>query len=246
VIVLGILGVWNVWHVVQQRYGILRIYAGRAGGGLEAREHARRDMALLWSTVALVACALLMLRRETFVGHREARRAIEILTPITGAFAGWLFLGVSAIAFTWVTTGWCRAELAAKPVTSRAPRLVFLASTLALLAVFVVNGPVVGYLCFGVAHSIEYVGFVHHFGEKKYGSGERRGAAAFFLGSIAKSPLVIAPLLAAFWLLREHRYATGYVVYYSTTSALHFLFDGWIWKVRKPEVARPLGVAPSP
>jgi hypothetical protein len=28
--------VWNIWHTVMQRYGIGRIYAGRAGAGLEA------------------------------------------------------------------------------------------------------------------------------------------------------------------------------------------------------------------
>jgi hypothetical protein len=29
-------GVWNVWHTLMQRYGILRIYAGQGGARLQA------------------------------------------------------------------------------------------------------------------------------------------------------------------------------------------------------------------
>ena len=45
-LVLVTIGVWNVWHTIQQRYGILRAYAGKAKGGLEQRAHGRRDHAL--------------------------------------------------------------------------------------------------------------------------------------------------------------------------------------------------------
>src|SRR5690606_7839603 len=54
-LVLIVTGTWNVWHTIMQRHGITRIYAGKAGGGLEQREHGRRDLHLLWSAVALTA-----------------------------------------------------------------------------------------------------------------------------------------------------------------------------------------------
>jgi hypothetical protein len=100
----------------------------------------------------------------------------------------------------------------------------------------------VGYLVFGVAHAIEYIAFVHHFGEKKY-AGHTGSLAGRFLGDIRRAPLLLAPLLLTYLLLREHRFTLAYLIYYSTASALHFLYDGWIWKVRTPEVARPLGLA---
>jgi hypothetical protein len=240
-VTLGALGVWNVWHVVQQRYGILRIYAGRAGGGLSSREHGRRDMALLWSSVLLLAATLVAFRTSTFAGHPEARLALQILGPLIASGVAASVFVIALSVFAWAAVRWGRAELAATPKVSRAPRLLFLASTGALLAVFVVYGPIVGYLVFAVAHSVEYLGFVHHFGERKYAPGTgARGLAAWLFGNIARSPLVFVPILAAFLLLRDHRTAAAYVVYYLTTSALHFLYDGWIWKVRRPEVAAPL------
>jgi hypothetical protein len=46
-------------------------------------------------------------------------------------------------------------------------------------------------------------------------------------------------------LYRDYRATLFFPVYYSATSLLHFLYDGWIWKVRRPEVARPLGIGAS-
>ena len=61
-------------------------------------------------------------------------------------------------------------------------------------------------------------------------------------------PLVWGPVFALaltglFFALADHRKTEPYLVYYTATSLLHFLYDGWIWKVRKPEVAQPLGLA---
>ena len=50
-------------------------------------------------------------------------------------------------------------------------------------------------------------------------------------------------LTIAFIMLYARRQTDLYLVYYLGTSLLHFLFDGWIWKVRRPELRRPLGVA---
>jgi hypothetical protein len=141
---------------------------------------------------------------------------------------------------------WLRHELRADlALRARVPRWLFLASTLGLFAVFVVHGPIVGYLCFGVAHALEYVAFVHHFGQQKFARGPdiRSPAAALLRRPLHTAPLLIGGLLLAFVLLYDQRRADVYLVYYMGTSVLHFLFDGWIWKVRRPEVRAPLGVA---
>ncbi|MCY1008027.1 hypothetical protein OV079_21200 [Nannocystis pusilla] len=120
-------------------------------------------------------------------------------------------------------------------------------STLLLFAVFLVHGPVVGYLCFGTAHAVEYMAFVHHYGTKKYGRGERRGAAARLLGDVRVAvPALFGGLLLVFWLIQEQRRSDVYLIYYTATSWLHFLYDGWIWKVRRPELARTLGLGARP
>ncbi len=238
-------GAWNVWHTLMQRFGILRIYAGKAGRGLEAPAHGRRDLALLWSSAVLVAWITLLLRAETFAGQANARQLLRIVRPLISGTGAWTVLVVLVVGWLAVLLYWLRHELrAALSRRERLPRWSFFASTLLLLAVFVVHGPIVGYLCFGVAHALEYVAFVHHFGQQRFTQSGAVGLTASLLRRpLLAAPLLIGGLLTAFILLRDHRGADFYLVYYMGTSLLHFLFDGWIWKVRRPEVRRPLGVA---
>jgi hypothetical protein len=129
----------------------------------------------------------------------------------------------------------------------RIPRANFMLSTLALLGVFVVHGPITGYLCFGVAHAIEYVCFFHVFGQRKFAGrrADQRGLAAKLLARpLVSGPVIAVALAVLFFVLVDRRDNEAYLVYYTATSLLHFLYDGWIWKVRRPEVAKPLGLGP--
>jgi hypothetical protein len=248
-LVLIVTGTWNMWHTIMQRHGITRIYAGKAGGGLESRAHGRRDLQLLWSMVALTAVLTLVARPSTFAGIGNARRALAAAEPLIHGAVGWALL-VLVVGLTAVLGArWLAAErLATLRPRERVPRLNFMLSTLALLAVFVAHGPVTGYLCFGVAHAIEYVCFFHVFGRLKFArrDGERSLAAALLGRPLLSGPLLAIGLVVVFLALVDHRDSEAYLVYYTATSLLHFLYDGWIWKVRKPEVARPLGLLSPP
>ncbi|MBK6917626.1 MAG: hypothetical protein IPH07_09520 [Deltaproteobacteria bacterium] len=242
-VVAVITGAWNVWHTLQQRYGIGRIYAAKLDairGPRPTVASGRLDRLLLWSLALLTACVLLVLRTSSFGGHRSARDLLRVLAPVLRPPLGSLWLGLVAVLTVIVAVRWVRADVAgvARP-SLLLPRWSFVGSTVALLAVFVVHGPIVGYLCFGTAHAIEYVGFVHHFAARKY-ERERGSVAAAVFASLWRAPLPVAVLLLAFWLARDVRDEAIYVVYYISTSLLHFLFDGWIWKVRAPEVRQPL------
>jgi hypothetical protein len=244
-LVLIVTGSWNIWHTIMQRHGLTRIYAGKAGGGLEAREHGRRDLWLLWSAVAVTAALTLRFRGSTFAGIGNARKLLAATEPLTH---GWL--GNSAVAlvlgvFVYASTRWWSAErTAALPGRRRIPRASFMLSTLALLLVFVVHGPITGYLCFGVAHALEYISFFHVFGRAKFAARDRQvGPAAWLLARpLWSGPLFALALAGLFLLLVDRRDNEAFLVYYTATSLLHFLYDGWIWKVRKPEVAKPLGL----
>lgn len=247
-VVLTITGVWNVWHTIMQRHGIFRIYAGKAGKGLQAREHGRRDFRLVWSLVALVAVIVPMFRQETFAGVFNARRLLGALEPLLGGTVGTIVLVVVVALVLLQLRSWLVAELGADlEFSERLPRWGFLSSTLALLAVFIVHGPIVGYLCFGTAHAIEYVFFLHHFGRRKFAQNSSDGSlvARMLRRPVRWAPILVGSLLAVFWILKDQRSSEAWLVYYTATSLLHFLYDGWIWKVRKPEVAKPLGLTPA-
>ncbi len=243
-VALALSGTWNVWHTVQQRYGIFRVYAGKAGHGLESRAQSRRDQRFVWSLVIAVALAMLFLRRAAFGGHDLSRRALFVAMPYLDAPWAAPLAVVLAIGVAAVVADWIRAELAVSlPLAQRIPRLSFLGSTLLLFSVFLVHGPIVGYLCFGSAHALEYLAFVHHFGERKFASRTESSSVAAHL---LRRPLVMAPLLigglvAVYAGLQSVSGTDLYLTYYIGSSMLHFLYDGWIWKVRKPEIATPLG-----
>jgi hypothetical protein len=242
-VLLTITGLWNVWHTIMQRHGILRAYAGRARGGLEARAHGRRDLWLVWSAVGLVAVVLLMYRQSTFSGHPTGDALVAAVQPFASGAVGLSALALVGGLFGVHLGRWLEYERAARLTRAeRVPRLSFLLSTGVLLLVFIVHGPIVGYLCFGVAHALEYVAFVHHFSEKKY-VGREGGLAGLLKRPVASSLILGGTLIGIYLLLLDHRRSEPYVVYYTATTVLHFLFDGWIWKMRRPEVARPLGVA---
>jgi hypothetical protein len=88
--------------------------------------------------------------------------------------------------------------------------------------------------------------FFHVFGRRKFAG--RDPSRLGVVGTMLARPLAWGPVFALvltglFFALVDHRKSESYLVYYTATSLLHFLYDGWIWKVRKPEVARPLGLA---
>ena len=242
---LMVTGAWNMWHTLMQRHGLARIYAAKLGRGLQEREHARRDLQLLFGAGLMTAVLTLRFRSETFAGARNARRMKATLGPLVEGELGLVLLVVTTLLFAWLVFRWARAEFAAPiPMRERVARLSFWASTFALLGTFVMWGPIVGYLVFGTAHAIEYVAFFHHFGGKRFGPDDPPSIASRLL---AKPRYTALPLIAFFIFLyvvtREVKRAEPYIWYYTATSLLHFLYDGWIWKVRKPEMNKPLELA---
>ena len=244
-VALMITGAWNMWHTLMQRHGLARIYAAKLGRGLQERAHARRDLQLLFGAALLTAALTLRFQAASMMGVRNARRMLKTLGPIVQGTPGALVVAGASLLFAWLLFRWARAEFSA-PIAARerTARLLFWLSTFALLMTFVVWGPVVGYLAFGTAHAIEYIAFFHHFGGARFRGDHEPSFASRLL---ARPRYTALPLICGFgflyWATRGVARTEVYVWYYTATSLLHFLFDGWIWKVRRPAVSKPLGVA---
>jgi len=154
----------------------------------------------------------------------------------------WLELGsaVALIIAVAVTGLYLRAELRGR---FSWPRNAYAASILMLYATFHYD-LVVGYAVFGFSHAIEYIAFVNVYARRKYAAQPARSSllARAVRRQVLSMTLYVAALVPAFLLARE--LAGPELGWYITGSGfLHFIYDGWIWKMRKPDVGRPLGLS---
>ena len=237
------LALWNVWHVVMQRFGLLRMYSAKAGGGLGSTATRGRDQRLIWTLVLAETALSFVLHRDAMADSAHGVRLMRVLGPVLGTAPEWIaaFGGAAALV---VGAHWLRAE-AAIPLPAREllPRWLFLGSTIGLLAVFVVSGPLVGFLCFTFAHAVEYLAFIHLFEKRRFDAPDPPGG---FAGPVLRrvawlGPALVALHVAAYWLwIDPYRSLEIVWVYVAVTNVLHFLYDGWIWKVRKAAVRAPV------
>jgi hypothetical protein len=234
-------GIWNAEHTLMQRYGLTRIYGRKAGddhGGLE------KPMLVSWLVLAAITVAAFfdldaMLERIHLGGTNT--RSVELLGWVAGG-AKWLVLPAAAIAAA-LTVRWCFAERSLGPASNPAKHL-YLAATAGLIASIVID-PIAGLVAYVGAHAVEYFVIVHRSLRGRVDdapvakataspAGRARVYAAYFAGLAVLLALTYPPL-------GGHGY-TFVILFF---GALHILYDGFVWKLRRPTVAASLGV-PSP
>jgi hypothetical protein len=236
-------GLWNALHTLMQRYGITRIY-GRMAGQSEGR--IERAMLLTWLALAALWAAASPSLPDRVAGIRLGtvnRKGIDMLTSIRPYAAA---LVVVAVVVTVVLAAvWWRHERRS-PVVNPAKHL-YLASTALLFGVALVD-PIVGFLAYVGSHAVEYLVIVHgHLGRRYRGDGADAGGA---LGAVVRSPVgrsgfMTAYLLVAvgtFAVLKANSSAFTYTVVFLTFGGLHVFYDGFIWKLRRPAVARGFAI----
>lgn len=223
-------GVWNVYHVVMQKYGFLRIYAAKLGHG-----DAKLDKLLLLSWILLVAAISANVFHEAYFDS-FARRGFgwsARLHPFVGPLAGALL--VPTIAFAgYVTYRWLAIERRHLSVAS-IPRLAFAASVGMLLAVFA-QSPLLGFLSFAFSHALEYSVFVNLYARRKYGGEPARALRFWARWSLTSNIALVGAMLLLYRALGWQS-ALGLVASYGLfSSLLHFLYDGLLWKMSDREV----------
>ena len=236
-------GLWNAEHTLMQRYGVMRIYGRKAGddnGGLE------KPMLIVWLVVA-VAFIAAFTDLDTLIAKLDAgrtnERGIRLLAPLhTPARIGFWVLLVVALA---MTARWIAAERRLGNRASIAKHLYAL-GTLGLL-VAVMLDPIAGVAGYVAAHAIEYFSIV---GRSLRGRSDDAPVARA-TSSTAKRALVYTGYAVA--ILAVMRYARGplngnlYTFIVLFFGALHILYDGFVWKLRRPQVAAMLGIEqPTP
>jgi hypothetical protein len=239
-------GLWNAEHTLMQRFGVTRIYGRKAGqddGTLER-----------WLLVSWLVLAAVWIGADPATPGRVERlpigdvnaESVDILTtlrPVTSALVVPVLLLAIGLSLLWIVSEYERAGRGeANPA-----KWVYVGATAALFAWMLVD-PVSGFIAYVGAHAIEYFVIVHHSLGSRYadGSGGTLGAAVRASHGRAKffAVYVVSIVLLIVLLHRAgNPQAYGFAVLF--LGGLHVFYDGFIWKLRRPAVARGL-VQPIP
>ena len=224
-------GAWNMAHTLRQRYGISKLYGRLSGtdcGG---------DNRLLWSWLSL-AVLVAFARIDVSATARTLGLDDRITTSFDAVASVHMvivaLLPIALVVAIVITGRSARLEL--QRSTHSTPRLLYLASTLALLVVLALD-PVVGFIAYVGAHAAEYFLVVRwRVGRAAERSlpGDRVGALARRVGTggtFGLYALAVAPLALMVPVLDQNAFAAVILL---TIGALHFVFDGVIWRSPRP------------
>ena len=234
---------WNTQHTLMQRYGIVRIYRRKGGD----RGTGRRDFHLLMSWLVATLAWVARDPRTADTIERMAlgdvnQRSAEVLVDIR-PYATVLF----ALAATYAVVSalaWLRAEARSGLRTNPAV-YVYLGSTAAVFVVAVAH-PVAGFVAWVGSHALEYFIIVTQNLRSRYGDQTPLLPSGSALHRAVQSPLRSLGVVVAFtaatlglvWVASQTLPFTLYASVFFLVGALHTLYDGVIWKLRQPSVAR--------
>ncbi len=131
------------------------------------------------------------------------------------------------------------------PPPANPAKWLYQLSSLLLIASIAVD-PAAGFIAYVGAHAIEYGVVVYKTTESRYGREHDRstllGRTAWTAaGRIGVLGVVVAVALVLKY--RTHGDVANVMLY--TVGALHFLYDGCIWKLRRPAVAADFSIRPA-
>jgi len=228
---------WNFYHTLTQKIGILRVYSRKAAYG-----KAWLDKAMVWSWFIYLFFqlgAMPSVFRQISGFTLSGRYLAEAVAPALKVFP---YFALLSLAVATVITALYVKEEWSNRQGFHWPKNIFMASILILYGLFFYDF-LVAYVVFGFSHALEYVAFVAIFSRKKFMA---KGATSSWMARWVRRPglsmgIFMGASSAVFipWYFLAGQSLTAYIL---GSGFLHFLYDGWIWKVRSPEVGKPLGI----
>ena len=232
---------WNVEHILMQRYGITRIYGRKAGddqGGWE------RWMLVTWFRVPLLwttaSGGLHGVLDRLSIGSVDSTAAGLLAKMTTAATVALIGVGAAAVYLTW---RWAAQE---RRIAHRRNygKWLYLASSAGLFALALVD-PIAAVVGFVGSHSVEYFVIVNRsIGSETRHSGPLARVARLPHGRVVFFVAYGLSVTAIFLVLYRMMPASVLLVSVLTIGAVHFFYDAFIWKLRKPNVATAFSVTP--
>jgi hypothetical protein len=250
-------GLWNTEHTLMQRYGITRIYRRKGGDD----QSGRLDLLLLTSWLLLIlawaaADPRTAARIEALGLGTANERSLELLVDAR-PYA--VVVLVAALGFAGaVGTQWIKHERA-RGFSANPGAYGYLVATAALFALALVH-PIAALLAWVGSHAVEYFIIVVTNLDKRYPRpqadlGANSAANQVFLARAIRTPVGIVGFVAGFsgvlaalvLFMQENASLTAYGMVFFCLGGLHIFYDGFIWKLRRPQVAESFSIsAPAP
>ena len=234
-------GLWNAEHTLMQRYGVMRIYGRKAGddhGGIE------KPMLIIWLVAGIAYIGgyvdLQNLARKLGVGgdqHPQPRPARCVVgLRASGLLGGRAVRGGDGVR-------WCRAERRLGDMASR-PKHWYALGTAGLIVAVMVD-PIAGVAGYVAAHAIEYFAVVHSSLRKRSDEAPVAAVTRTRARRAAVYATYFLVIAAVVFFTRSRLDGRLYAFAVLFFGALHILYDGFVWKLRRPAVAASLGITSS-
>jgi hypothetical protein len=231
--------IWNTEHILMQRYGITRMYGRKAHDDQGPFE---RWMLVAWFLIPLLWTAargeLSHVLDRLSTASVDATAAGVLARMTTEAAVG---LAIVVVAAGYLTTRWLIRERQGAPAWNLG-KCLYLVSTAGLFGVAVVD-PIAAVVGFVASHSIEYFALVNrsvgaerrHTGPLSTLVSKRHGQLLFF----TVYGLAVTGIFVVLYRLAP---ASVLLVSILSIGAVHFFYDAFIWKLRRPDVAASLAI----
>ncbi len=231
-------GLWNAEHTLMQRYGVMRIYGRKAGD-----DHGRieKPMLIVWlvAGIAYIGGYVDLQRMVHKLGFGGTNaRSVRLLGNLSNVARG-IFWVAFVVGVVYVVRWW-KAERRLGAAASR-PKHWYALGTAGLIVAVMID-PIAGIAGYVAAHAIEYFAVVHSSLRKRGDAAPVANATRTPARRAATYALYFVAIVALVALTRSHFDGRLYAFAVLFFGALHILYDGFVWKLRRPAIAASLGI----
>ena len=241
-------GLWNAEHTLMQRYGVLRIYGRKAG---DQNGRIEKPMLVLWLVTALafLGAYVDLAKMARTLGIDETNtRSVDVLGSLSTAAAMLFWVGAVGsvtLGIMWIRAEWCAAKSGSVTRANSTAKWTYAAGTLGLVVAVMID-PIAGIAGYVAAHAIEYFAIVHTSLRRRASAGDTSVVATVTstphrrVGLYVLYFVTIGVIVSSSFSVWQGRLYGFLILFF---GALHIVYDGCIWKLRKPLLAASLGIA---
>jgi len=228
---------WSPWHYSGQNYGLMMMFARRAGATITSRERRWLHGAFVASYLMLLASFMTGGSNDPLILSLGLPAKVTLLARVVLGFA---FAAFAAAAFyPLVRRSGLRAMAA--PLTLLLTQFLWfvLPTLLELHAAYQIPQTRYSSGILAVLHSAQYLWITSYYQRREARAAGQSGwhMAAYFVTLIAGG---IALFIPGPWLVSymfHYDFTTSFLIFTALVNIHHFLLDGALWKLRDSRIA---------